>query len=83
MNEIPHNVKVGKGCVINSGSQIIAETGEIVIGDYTIIEEGVIIRNNQLKRMIIGSYNIIEISCVIENSNIGDCNFFEAKSMLS
>jgi dynactin-6 len=72
-------VKIGKGCYIAPGVQIISEVGDIVIGDFTIIEEGCFIRNNQMKRMTIGSYNIFEIGCRVENSNIGDCNIFEMR----
>ncbi|CAD8126062.1 unnamed protein product [Paramecium sonneborni] len=76
------NVKIGKNCCIALGVQIISEIGEIIIGDYTIIEEGCMIRNNHFKKMIIGSYNVFEIGCKIENTNIGDCNVFEMRCLI-
>lgn len=38
MSEISGKVTIGNGCYINPGSSIIAEGGEIVIGEYNIIE---------------------------------------------
>lgn len=81
-SELPPNVKIGKGCIISHNCQLICEVGEIVIGDYTIIEDGCYIRNNKLKRLSIGSFNILEAACRIENSNIGDCNVLEVRSTL-
>ncbi|KAM3137375.1 hypothetical protein pb186bvf_010555 [Paramecium bursaria] len=82
LSEIANNVKLGKGCVISINCQIISDVGEIQIGDYTIIEDGCVIRNNQLKKMIIGSYNVFETQCKIENSNIGDGNVFEVRTQI-
>lgn len=75
-------MKIGKGCCISFGVQIISEVGEIIIGDYTVIEDGCFIRNNSMKKMIIGSYNVFEVGCRLENTNVGDCNVFEMRCMI-
>lgn len=72
-------------------SNIIAEGGDIVIGDYTIIEEFVKIWNqprkdkegNIVKRtMRIGSYNIFECGTQVSSSDIGDLNEFGVKCQI-
>ena len=32
-------VTFGEGCIVHPGAQIVAEGGDITIGDYNIIEE--------------------------------------------
>jgi len=67
---------------------IVAEGGDIIIGDYTIIEEFVKIWNvprkdkegNLVKRaMKIGSYNLFECGAQVSTSEIGDLNEFGVK----
>ena len=67
---------------------IVAEGGDIFIGDYTIIEEFVKIWNvprkdkegNLVKRaMKIGSYNLFECGAQVSTSEIGDLNEFGVK----
>lgn len=74
---------------MHPGAQILAEGGDIVIGDFNIIEEYARIINqprkdqqgNILKRnMRIGNYNLFEVGCLIESSEIGDMNEFGVKS---
>lgn len=43
--EIQGNVIFGEGCIVHAMCNIIAEGGDIIIGDYTIIEEFVRIWN--------------------------------------
>lgn len=67
---------------------ILAEGGDIIIGDYTIIEEFVKIWNqprkdkegNLVKKtMKIGNYNLFEVSAQVYSSDIGDLNEFGVK----
>lgn len=67
---------------------IIAEGGDIIIGDYTIIEEFVKIWNqprkdkegNLVKKtMKIGNYNLFEVGAQVYSSDIGDLNEFGVK----
>ena len=86
---IKGNVTFGEGCIVHPGAQILAEGGDIILGDFNIIEEYARIVNqprkdqagNVVKRtMRIGSYNSFEVGCVIESSEIGDMNEFGVKS---
>jgi carbonic anhydrase/acetyltransferase-like protein (isoleucine patch superfamily) len=43
--ELTGNIHFGEGCVVHMNATIIAEGGDIIIGDYTIIEEFVKIWN--------------------------------------
>ena len=63
---IKGNVTLGEGCIVHPGAQINAQGGDIIIGDYCIIEEYAKIVNlprkdqagNVVKRtMRIGNYN--------------------------
>lgn len=38
MSDVQGNVKFGVGCFLHPGCSIIAEGGDIIIGDYNIIE---------------------------------------------
>ena len=78
MSELQGNVKIGNGCYIHPGCSILAEGGgEIVIGDYNIIEvltpfseslkERVIIRNKPYKDQ---NGNILSQRMVIGNYNV-------------
>ena len=76
---------------MHPGAQIVAEGGDIIIGDYNIVEEYARIVNqprkdsagNPVKRtMRIGSYNTFEVGCYIESSDIGDMNEFGVKSFV-
>lgn len=70
---------------------IIAEGGDIIIGDYTIVEEFVKIWNqprkdkegNLVKKtMKIGSYNLFEVGAQVYSSDIGDLNEFGVKCQI-
>ncbi len=78
-------VKFGDSCIIHPGCSIIAEGGDIIIGEHNIIEEKVKIINRlkkdengkPIKRdMIIGNFNVFEVFSYIENCDIGDLNEF-------
>ncbi|EGR34330.1 hypothetical protein IMG5_016210 [Ichthyophthirius multifiliis] len=88
-SEVTANIKFGQGCIIHPNSAIIAEGGDIVIGDYNIIEERVNIVNRKNKEspsknktMIIGSYNMFEVGSKIDTCDIGDFNTFEARCIV-
>jgi acetyltransferase-like isoleucine patch superfamily enzyme len=66
----PGKVTFGEGCVVHPSCTIIAEGGDIHIGEYNIFEERVRIINRAkkdeqgklIKRdMHIGNYNIFEV----------------------
>ena len=86
---IKGNVTFGDGCIVHPGANINAEEGDIVFGDFNIVEEYARIVNKPRedgkgnvvrKTMRIGSYNTFEVSCYIESSDIGDMNDFGVKS---
>ena len=71
--------------IVHPGASIVAEGGDITIGDYVIIEEKVRILNRLKKDeqgkpirrdMKIGSYNVFEVYAYVENTDIGDLNEF-------
>jgi len=83
--EIHGQVHFGEHVVIHPGCTILAEGGDITIGDYVIIEEKVKIINRLKKDeqgkpirrdMKIGNYNVFEVYSYIESSDIGDLNEF-------
>ena len=37
--KIVGNVHFGEGCIVHPGAKILAEGGDIIIGDYNIFEE--------------------------------------------
>ncbi len=68
--------------------KIQADGGDIIIGDYTIIEEYVTIINLPrkdkegkpvMRPMKIGSYNLFECGAQVSTSDIGDLNEFGVK----
>lgn len=70
---------------MHPGCSIIAEGGDIHIGEFNIIEEKVRIINRvrkdeagrPIKRdMHIGSFNVFEVHCQIDSSEVGDMNEF-------
>ena len=82
----------GEGCIVHPGAQILAEGGEIIMGDFNIVEEYARIVNqprkdqqgNVVRRtMRIGSYNSFEVGCLVESSEVGDMNEFGVKSVVS
>ena len=36
---IKGNVIFGEGCIVHPGAQLVAEGGDIILGDYNIVEE--------------------------------------------
>ena len=73
---------------MHPGANILADGGDIIIGDYNIIEEYARIVNlqrkdaqgNPVKRtMTIGNYNTFEVGCYLESSEVGDMNDFGVK----
>ena len=85
---IKGNVIFGDGCIVHPGANINAEEGDIIFGDYNIIEEYARIVNRprdtkqgKVKQtMRIGNYNTFEVGCYVESSEIGDMNDFGVKS---
>ena len=88
-------VDLGKHTIIHPKAQLIAEGGDIIIGDCCIIEEKVRIINRKqidpetgkpstVKRDLkIGSYNMFEVGTVIDSAvEIGDMNEFGVKSVV-
>lgn len=76
---------------MHPNAQIIAEGGDIIFGDYNIIEEFVKIINqprkdkegNVVKRpMKIGSYNLFEVGTQINSTDVGDLNEFGVKCVV-
>ena len=86
------NIKFGKGCVVHPYARINAEqSGEIIFGDYNIIEDYVTITNNpsknkegklEPKKMTIGSFNLFEVGCSITDCEIGSYNEFGVRSTI-
>lgn len=83
------NIKFGEACIIHPGCSIIAEGGDIVFGDFNIIEEKVKIYNKlkkdelgrpMKKDMVIGNYNVFEVFSYVESTDIGDLNEFQHRS---
>jgi dynactin-6 len=78
--------------VIHPKCQIIAEGGDITIGDHCIIEEKVRIINRArrdeqgrpvVKRdMHIGSYNFFEVHSSLDSTDVGDLNEFQFRSVV-
>ena len=71
---------------------IIAEGGDIIIGENNIIEEKVRIINRMRKDengklikkdMYIGNFNVFEVGCTIDSSDIGNFNEFQFKSAVN
>ena len=71
--------------------QIIAEGGDIIFGEYCIIEEKVRIINRAkkdeqgklIKRdMRIGSFNFFEVHSQLDSTDVGDMNEFQFKSVV-
>lgn len=82
------NIHFGEGCIVHPSATILAEGGDIIFGDYCIIEELVVIKNvprkdkegNLVKRaMKIGNYNIFECGAQVSTTDIGDLNEFGVK----
>ena len=71
---------IGVKNVIHPTATIIAEAGPIVIGDFNLIEENVIIINKMPGViMTIGNHNVFEVGAKSETPNVGDHNVFESK----
>ena len=77
--------------MVHPYAQIIAEGGDIIFGEYCIIEERAKIINRVMKDekgqpirrdMRIGSYNVFEVYSVVESSDIGDLNEFQVRSIV-
>ena len=89
---IKGNVIFGKGCIVHPGANINAEEGDIIFGDYNIVEEYARIVNKPVehvkggglvkKTMRIGNYNTFEVGSYVESSDIGDYNDFGVKSSI-
>jgi len=87
---IKGNVTFGVGCIVHPGANINAEEGDIIFGDYNIVEEYARIINKPReekgtlvkKTMRIGSYNTFEVGSYVESSDIGDMNDFGVKSSI-
>ena len=86
--ELQGSIHFGEGCIVHPNATIIAEGGDIIIGDFTIIEEFVKIWNQPRKdkegnlvkkQMKIGSYNLFECGAQVYSSDIGDLNEFGVK----
>lgn len=84
-------ITFGDHCIVHPGCSIIAEGGDIHIGEYNIIEEKVRIINRikkdengkPIKRdMKIGSYNVFEVYTVIDSTDIGDMNEFQHRCVV-
>jgi dynactin-6 len=82
------NIHFGEGCIVHPSATISAEGGDIIFGDYCIIEELVVIKNvprkdkegNLVKRaMKVGNYNIFECGAQVSTTDIGDLNEFGVK----
>lgn len=89
--DVQGNVTFGKGCVVHPGCSILAEGGDIIIGDNNIIEERVVIYNKAPKEkppgwapktMRIGSFNLFEVGTFVETSDIGSFNMFQHRAHL-
>ena len=74
---------------MHPGCSIIAEGGDIIIGENNIFEERVKIINRVRKDengkpvkkdMYIGNFNVFEVGAQVDSSDIGDLNEFQHKS---
>jgi len=72
-------IKIGKNTIIGPGVTIIAERGNIIIGDNNIISEGALIINKNKEDLVIGNGNVFECGARIEAAKINDYNVFGAK----
>jgi len=79
------------GCIVHPYAIIQAQGGDIIFGDYNIIEENVKIVNqkrldasgNPVRRaMRIGNYNMFEVGASLDSSDVGDLNEFGIKSTI-
>jgi hypothetical protein len=86
----PGKISFGIGCVVHPKARIIAEGDcNIVIGEYNIIEENVLIRakpkynsltnNSETITLYIGSYNHFKVGAIIENTSIDSFNILDYK----
>ena len=86
-------ISFGYGCIIHPKAKIIAEGDcSIIIGEYNIIEENVIIRAipkfnpqinlNETITVFIGNYNIFKVGVELENTNIQNHNLFDFRCKL-
>ena len=90
--EIKGNVIFGNNCIVHPGCCIMAEGGDIIFGEYNIIEEKVRIINKVRKDeatgkmvkkdMHIGSFNVFEVASQIDSTDIGDLNEFQHKCVV-
>ena len=53
-------IYIGKNTIIGPGVNIIAEKGNITIGDNNIISEGTLIINKNREELVIGNGNVFE-----------------------
>lgn len=74
---------IGLKNVVHPTATIIAEAGPIVIGDFNLIEENVVIINRTPGvAMTIGNHNVFEVGARSEAPIVGDHNVFESKSIV-
>jgi carbonic anhydrase/acetyltransferase-like protein (isoleucine patch superfamily) len=89
----PGKVTFGGGCIVHPKARIIAEGDcNIIIGEYNIIEENVLIRakpkynpltnNNETITVYIGNYNHFKIGAILENTSVDSYNLLDYKCKL-
>ncbi|GAK54586.1 bacterial transferase hexapeptide repeat protein [Candidatus Moduliflexus flocculans] len=66
------DVIIGAHCRIMHGAALIAESGQIVIGDYGIVFENAVLRSNAAHSLTIGKYCLIGpqahlVGCTVED----------------
>lgn len=77
------NVVLGKGCWIGPGVSIRGDYGEIVVGDYTSVEDNCVIHARPSERTEIGNWVTIGHSAVIHNATIRDYAVIGMRAVVS
>lgn len=77
------DVSIGKGCWIGPGACIRGDYGAIVIGDYTSVEENVVIHARPDERTEIGEWVTIGHAAVIHNATVKDYAVIGMRSVVS
>ncbi|XP_054267521.1 E3 ubiquitin-protein ligase RNF14 [Macrosteles quadrilineatus] len=86
-SKLKGSVSIGSMTIIHPKASIIAEAGQVIIGENNIIEEQASIiyrsRDDTSKEnavpLNIGVNNVFEVGCEIHAKSIGDHNVFESK----
>jgi carbonic anhydrase/acetyltransferase-like protein (isoleucine patch superfamily) len=70
--DVVGNVRIGKGCYVGPGARIRGDYGRIEVGDFTAIEDNVVVHARPDDATTIGSHVTIGHGAVVHNATVKD-----------